>query len=94
MWAVSVGDAAAAIVGRSLGIGRLRGSSKTLAGSAACWLSTFAGASLVAQLGVAESLVAATAAALLEWPRRPLDDNLRVLAAVATGILLWRIVFP
>lgn len=93
MWAVSIGDAAAALVGRSLGTPRTTGG-KTKAGALACWAATGVGAALVAQLGVAQSLVAATAAAAAEWPRRPLDDNLRIVAAVSAGILLWRIVFP
>ena len=94
MWAVSVGDASAAVVGRTLGRHRLlAGSTKTLEGSVACAVATFVGASLVARLGPGASVVAALAAAAAEAPSRPLDDNVRVALAVGGGILLWRMAF-
>jgi hypothetical protein len=40
------------------------------------------------------ALVASLAASLAERPRRPLDDNIRVVVAVAIGITLWRFAFP
>jgi len=64
--------------------------SKTLAGSVACFVATLVGALAVARLGVGESLVAALAAALAERPARPLDDNVRVVAAVGAAVLLWQ----
>jgi hypothetical protein len=40
---------------------------------------------------VAEGVVAASAAALAEWPAGPADDNIRITAAVGGAILLWRL---
>ena len=91
MWAVAAGDAAAAVVGRAVGRHRVWGSGKTIEGSAACWAATFAGALLLAALPLAESVVAASAATLAELPARPGDDNVRIIAAVGGGILLWRL---
>ena len=94
MWAVSFGDATAALVGRWIGRHRLtRGSSKTLEGSAACAAISFVGAWLVAGLPMAVSAGAGLLAAAAEWPGRPLDDNLRIAAVVGGGILLWQLVF-
>ena len=91
MWAVAVGDAAAAVVGRSVGHLRLAGSAKTIEGSMACWSATFVGAVLVAHLPMGEGVVAASAAALAEWPAGVADDNIRIAAAVGGAILLWRL---
>lgn len=99
MWAVAVGDAAAAVVGRALASRRealaiARGAPvttrarKSLAGSAACLVATFIGALWVAGLGPVASLAAAVAATLAEWPRVSLDDNLRVAGAVAGAVSL------
>jgi dolichol kinase len=102
MWAIAVGDAAAAMVGRAAArrTGRRsrrvdgpNGSGKTLAGSAACFALTLAGALVVARVTVTEGLIAAAAATAAERPSTRLDDNLRVAAAVVGGILLWRIMF-
>ena len=93
MWAVSVGDAAAAIVGRTVGRHHLFGVTKTLEGSMACFGATLAGALLVAHLSLASSVVGAAAATLAEWPGRPGDDNLRITAATGGGILLWGLAF-
>lgn len=93
MWAVSIGDAGAAIVGRSVGRLRVAALGKTLEGSVACAALTFVGARFVARLDVGACVVAAIAAALAEAPRRPLDDNVRVALAVGGGILLWRMAF-
>jgi dolichol kinase len=101
MWAIAVGDAAAAMVGRAVARRTTRRvetagvhpAGKTLAGSAACFALTLAGALVVARVTVAEGLIAAAAAAAAEWPSTRLDDNLRIAAAVVGGILLWRIMF-
>ena len=105
MWAIAVGDAAAAMVGRAVARRTsLRGrrsqhsprvdeSSKTFAGSAACFALTLMGALVVARVTVTESLIAAAAATAAERPSTRLDDNLRIAAAVVGGILLWRIMF-
>jgi dolichol kinase len=93
MWAVAVGDAFAALVGRGLGFGRVRGSAKSLSGSAACFAGVVVGAFWIAHLTTAESLVAGLAAAVAEWPEHVVDDNVRIAAAVTGGILLCRIAF-
>jgi dolichol kinase len=93
-WAVSLGDASAAVVGRWLGRRPLAPRlAKTLEGSAACAVVTFVGALWVARLSLGASVVAGLAAALAEAPERPLDDNVRVVLAVGAGILLWRMAF-
>jgi dolichol kinase len=91
MWGVSVGDAAAAIVGRALGRTRIGGTAKSLEGAAACFLATLAGAAAVARLSLPEALLAAAAATAGEWPGRPLDDNLRIVLAVGGALLLLRL---
>ena len=92
MCAVSLGDAAAAIVGRGL-----RPSSasqrKSLAGSAACFAVSVIAARMIANLAWREAILAGVLAAAAEWPRRPLDDNIRIVIAVGCGILLWRMGF-
>ena len=93
MWAVAVGDAAAAIIGRTIGRHRLGRSAKTIEGSIACAMITTAGAFGIAQLAPMPSLVAGVMAALGEWPAGPLDDNMRIGLAVGGGILLWRMAF-
>jgi dolichol kinase len=93
MWAVAVGDALAALVGRALGIGHVLGSKKTVSGSAACFAGVFGGALWIAHLSVSESVVGSLAAAIAEWPEDVVDDNVRIIAAVVGGILLWRIAF-
>ena len=92
MCAVSLGDAAAAIVGRGL-----RPSSasqrKSLAGSAACFAVSVVAARTIANLAWRESILAGVLASAAERPRRPLDDNIRIVLAVGCGILLWRMGF-
>jgi len=92
MCAVSLGDAAAAVVGRAVGRVRLV-HGKTLEGALACAAATAAGALLVARLAPAECLAAGVCAALAELPARPFDDNVRVALATGAGILLWRMTF-
>ena len=93
MWAVSIGDAAAAVVGRAGGRHPITGTGKSLEGSAACFAATFMGVLLVARLGAAASAVAALCATVAEVLPVSVDDNLRVATAVGTGILLWRMSF-
>jgi dolichol kinase len=93
MWAVAAGDASAAIVGRAIGRYRIGRSRKSVEGSIACAITSAAGASLLAQLSPASSIVAGISAAAAEWPARPLDDNMRIGMAVGIGILLSRMVF-
>jgi dolichol kinase len=92
LWAVSVGDAAAAIVGRSVGRHRLAWG-KSLEGSLACFVVTLAGALWLARLGVGGALVAAAAATAAELPARPLDDNLRIVLLTGIAISLWHLMF-
>ena len=93
MWAVAVGDATAAIVGRTIGRHHVGRSAKTIEGSIACAIITMAGAFTIAQLTPLPSIVAGIAAALAEWPAGPLDDNMRIGLAVGGGILLCRMAF-
>ena len=93
MWAVAVGDAAAAIVGRTIGRHHIGRSAKSIEGSIACAAITSIGAFTIASLGPLPSLVAGVAAALGEWPAGPLDDNMRIGLAVGGGILLCRMAF-
>lgn len=93
MWAVAVGDATAAIVGRMMGRHHIGRSAKTIEGSIACVIITAAGAFAIAQLAPVTSIVAGIAAALGEWPAGPLDDNIRIGLAVGGGILLCRMAF-
>lgn len=93
MWAVAVGDACAAIVGRAFGrirLGGAWGGGKSLEGALACFAATYAGALLVARLTPGESAVAALAATLAEWPARPADDNVRIVVAVGGALTLWQ----
>lgn len=93
-WAAAVGDASAALVGIPLG-GRLipksgRGTSrgKSAEGSAACFLVTFFGAYQLAGLSARVALLVAAAATAAEWPRSPVDDNVRVGAATTAVLIL------
>ena len=93
MWAVAVGDAAAAIVGRAVGgrwfpARRSARTGKSLEGSLACLVATAAGAALVARLGPAACVAAGIAATLAERPSRPGDDNVRVATATALAVVL------
>ena len=92
MCAVALGDAAAAIVGRWLGRRRI-GSRKSVEGSLACLVAVYLGVRVIADLGPAESIVAALCATAAEWPEGPVDDNLRMATAAGAGILLWRLAF-
>lgn len=94
MWAVSAGDATAALVGRGLGHRHIARSRKTIAGSAACFAVTLLGALYVARLSPAEGLLAAVTATAAEWPTGAMDDNLRIVAAVVLALLLWRAIIP
>ena len=93
MWAVAVGDASAAIVGRAVGRYRIGQSRKSIEGSIACAIASAIGASLVAHLSLASSIAAGISASVAEWPARPIDDNMRIGIAVGVGILLSRMVF-
>jgi dolichol kinase len=92
MCAVSLGDAAAAIVGRTLAHASA-GQRKSLAGSVACFAASSVAAWIIAGLAWREALIVGMLASLAERPRRPIDDNVRITLAVGCGILLWRMGF-
>jgi len=92
MCAVSLGDAAAAIVGRTLAHADST-QRKSFAGSAACLAASAVGARVIADFAWPEALIVGILASLAERPRRPLDDNVRITIAVGCGILLWRMGF-
>lgn len=88
LWAAAVGDASAALVGRTITARRGRPAGrKSWEGSAAAVLSTAIGCAWLAGATWPEALMLGGAAALAEYPRRPLDDNLRVATAVALGAI-------
>ena len=92
LWAAAVGDASAALVGRSVGAWRgLPPGRKSIAGSIAAIVSTALGCAWLVPTSWGIALALGAVAALAEYPRRPGDDNLRValavaLAAVALGL--------
>ncbi len=89
LWAAAVGDAAAALVGRSVQRLRARAAgSKSMSGSVAAALAASAGILWLtpATFPIAAALGAVTA--LAEWPARPGDDNVRVALAVAAAAVL------
>jgi dolichol kinase len=92
MCAVSLGDAAAAIVGRTLAHPDST-QRKSFAGSAACLAASAIGARVIADFAWPEALIVGILASLAERLRRPLDDNVRITIAVGCGILLWRMGF-
>jgi len=54
----------------------------------ACFLVTFAGAYGLAGLPARLSLLVAAAATAAEWPRSPVDDNVRIGAATTAVLVL------
>jgi dolichol kinase len=100
MWAVSVGDAGAALGGRAWqrwrtarGVAKAAAPTKSWAGTTICFLLSALGAWLLAGLEPSYALAVGAAAALAERPRGPLDDNLRIVLAVRIAILLCRLAF-
>jgi dolichol kinase len=91
MCAVSLGDAAAAIIGRALAAPAVH--RKSFGGSVACFAASAISARVIADFAWTETLIVGLIAALAERPRRPMDDNLRIALAVGCGILLWRMGF-
>lgn len=91
MCAVALGDAAAAIIGRALA--RTEAHRKSFGGSAACFAASALSARAIAGFAWHEAVIVGILAAVAERPRRPLDDNLRIVIVVGCGILLWRMGF-
>jgi len=90
-WAVTVGDASAALIGVTLGgLVLPRHASKSVEGSTACFVATFAGAYGLAGLSISLALAVSVAATLAEWPRSPIDDNVRIAAATAAVLIIAR----
>jgi dolichol kinase len=89
MWAVSAGDASASLVGRSVGRVRIVGR-KTLEGALAGAVVTSAGAFLLAGLTWPLAIVVGLAAAIVELPAGPGDDNFRVAFTVAMLVPIWK----
>lgn len=91
LWAAAVGDASAAVVGRSLAArrGTAHDAGKSLIGSAAAAASTALGCRWLVGASWPVATALGIIAALAEWPRRPLDDNLRVAAAVAIAAVAF-----
>jgi phytol kinase len=87
MWGVSVGDAAAAVIGRwSAAYRRSVAGRKTIAGTTACFVATLAGALLLAHLPPLPATTVAVAAAAAERATVPwFDDNLRIVVAVGAA---------
>jgi dolichol kinase len=83
LWAVSVGDAAAALAGRTTATA----TGKTLVGSLACAVTTALGAWWLASSPWPAAAGIGLAAALAERPSLVVDDNLRVTAAA--GLAAW-----
>lgn len=84
LWAAAVGDAAAAVIGRSAA--RWRGETtprKSLIGSVAALAATAAGVVWLTAASAMIALLLGAVAALAERPARPLDDNARIALAVA-----------
>jgi dolichol kinase len=84
LWAAAVGDASAAIVGRSIAAWRGHAADgKSLAGFVAALVATALGCRVLVGTTWPVAAALGAVAALAEWPRRPFDDNLRVAGAVA-----------
>jgi phytol kinase len=87
LWAVAAGDGAASIVGRLVRRASSTKPGKTIAGSVTLLLVTALGCAWLADARWSTALLVGLVAAVAEWPRGPLDDNLRV--AAAAGIAAW-----
>jgi dolichol kinase len=85
MWCATIGDPAAAIVGRALS---REGGRKTWAGSIACLVGSALGVWWLTPLGPIAACAVGLAAALAERPAAPLDDNVRVTLVTGAVTLL------
>lgn len=87
LWAAAVGDAAAAVVGRSVRGARSNGG-KTIAGSLAALVATALGVLWLTPGSLPVALALGAVAAIAERPTVPLDDNLRIAFAVALAAVV------
>lgn len=84
LWAAAVGDAVAALVGRTVQCLRgTNGAGKTVVGSVGAAVATMVGALWLTPASSAVAAVLGLAAAVAERPTRLGDDNLRIVAVVA-----------
>lgn len=86
LWAVAAGDGAASVAGRMARRGD-PSARKTLVGSLTLVAVVTLGAAWLADARWPAALIVGLVAAVAEWPRGPIDDNLRV--AAAAGIAAW-----
>lgn len=86
LWAAVVGDASAALVGRTVAA-RSAAVGKTWAGSLACVVASALGPLVLVGATLPTALAIGVAAALGERPRSWIDDNARVTAAA--GLAAW-----
>lgn len=91
LWAAVVGDASAALVGRTVAA-RAAVAGKTWAGSLACGLASAIGPVALVGATIPVALAIGAAAALAERPRHRIDDNARVTAAA--GLAAWLLLAP
>lgn len=87
LWAVAVGDALAALVGRAFAARGPSPTGKTFVGSFTCAATSAAGAWWLAAASPLVAALIGVASALAERPRLAIDDNVRV--AAAAGIAAW-----
>lgn len=88
LWAAAVGDASAAIVGRSLQAARGTSGGKTVIGSLTLAATTAAGALWLGGALPWMAILLGLVAAAAERSHGPLDDNLRVATATALAAVL------
>jgi len=81
---LAIGDTLAAIIGISFGKRKLFGTSKSLEGSLACFISTFIFALFFIDPTIA--FFGAMAATLSEFSRLPIDDNIKI--PIASGLIM------
>jgi dolichol kinase len=92
LWAGAVGDASAAIVGRSVAaLRQVQAKGKSVVGALSGALATTAGVLWLTDATRWEALGVGVIGALAEWPARPGDDNLRVVLVVALAATLFGI---
>lgn len=82
---LSLGDTLAAVIGIRFGVRKIKGTSKSLEGSLACFVSCFA-YSLIFGLHPGMSLIGAAAATFSELLNLPINDNVKI--PIISGIIM------